>query len=212
MNATVETKKAELLKIISDSLSNEYIFAEHSNPEKIYHDLAKCGFVSIESPVIDEQKGSSVFHCLTFDSFKSSSELKGGRTIKPGNIILNLQKLIDSLPSIVALSVSMAADIPILKVCSALSLWKELKGIMTVEITKMQSIVIMALWKYRDHTNHIHVDYGYNRVNYFCKAIGEEAISWIDYNQAVDELLKLKCIDITEEVIWLRESISKEWR
>lgn len=212
MNATVEAKKAELRKIISDSICDEYRSVEHLNPEKIYHDLAKCGYVAIESPVVEKYQGPPPAHKIAVDAFKSLSELKGGRTIKPGNIILNLQKLIDSLPSMVALSVSMAADMPILKVCSALSLWKELKGIMTVEITKMQSIVIIALWKYRDHTNHIHVDYGYNRVNYFCKAIGEEEISWIDYNKAVDELLKLKCIDMTEEVIWLRESISKEWR
>lgn len=206
-----EIKRTELVKVIGKSIDEEYSEKDYSDPFQIYSDFTKCGFVVLEAPLVERYEGPRVGY-LTFDSFKSFSELEGGRTIKPGNIVLNLRKLIDSIPTITALSVSMAVDIPILRVCSALSLWKEIRDVMTVEITRMQSIVIIALWKFRDHTNHIHLDYGYDRVNYFCETIGEEKLSWDDYNKIVDELLKLQCIDICEEVIWLRESIKKAWK
>ena len=206
-----ETKRNELVKMIGKSINEEYIDKDYSDPIQIYTDFIKCEFIVLEAPLVERYEGVRLGH-LTIDPFKSFSELEGGRTIKPGNIILNLRKLIDSIPTITALSVSMAVDIPILRVCSALSLWKEIRDVMTVEITRIQSIVIIALWKFRDHTNHIHLDYGYDRVNYFCETIGEENLSWDDYNKVVDELLKLQCIDICEEVIWLRESITKAWK
>lgn len=205
-----EIKRTELVKVIGKSINEEYFDKDYSDPFQIYSDFTKCGFVALEAPLVEGYEGPRVGHVI-FDSFKSFSELEGGRTIKPGNIVLNLRKLIDSIPTITALSVSMAVDIPILRVCSALSLWKEIRDVMTVETTRMQSIVIIALWKFRDHRNHIYLDYGYDRVNYFCETIGEEKLSWEDYNKIVDELLKLQCIDIREEVIWLRESIQKVW-
>ena len=207
----IEAKTVELVKSINKSITKNSIDKDYTVSTQIFYDFIKCGFIELQAPLIEKNDWPRV-QLVTFDKIKSFSDLEGGRTIKPGNVILNLKKLIDSLPNIVALSASMAIDTPLLKVCSALCLWKEIRDVMTIEITRMQAIVIIALWRFCDCTHHISLDYGYKCVNYFCESIGEKGLSWDEYNSILDKLLKLHCIDIRDEVIWLCESIQKVWK
>lgn len=75
-----------------------------------------------------------MMHMLTMDMLNN---YRKGESIKPGNILLNFKKLMDSLPEITAAVVSVFYDIPILKVCAALSVWKSLRNMWQLMMIRM---------------------------------------------------------------------------
>lgn len=114
----LENKKAEIVSIIektSFSLQKGDI-----NPKDIMQSLLESGGLLITSP----QQEPPMLHMLVIDSL---SNYNRGESIKPGNIKLNIRHLIESLPDLIAATVEVATDIPILKVCAALNIWKMLK-------------------------------------------------------------------------------------
>ena len=58
-------------------------------------------------------------YCLNGSSLLSS--YNKGESIKPGNVKLNIRRLIESLPDLTEAVVGIAMDITILKVCAALN-------------------------------------------------------------------------------------------
>lgn len=203
----INNEKQKLIDLLVEGIYTINFEQYMENEDKLYYEFEKCGFIQIIPPVHKEiDLFISKAGCV-----RIGNDIKG-KTIKPGNIIINIRCLIDSLPAIAALAVSMVKDIPILKVCSALSLWKELVKVSTIEITRNQSIVLIGLWKFRDYTKHISLEYGFNRVNFFCRSIEEKELTWEEYNRAVDDLMALHCIDMTDGIICLRESVTIEWQ
>ncbi|MDE6761373.1 MAG: hypothetical protein K2J90_11965 [Lachnospiraceae bacterium] len=147
-------------------------------------------------------------NCLSLDPLKN---YKQGRSIKPGNVTLNIKHLIDTLTEIVTATVSLIGDITILKVCAAISIWKMLKEVFTIEIKKEQAIVIIALWKNCNEGKEISLEYGYNNTNLLCKQIHENEIAWEQYVDLMEELDKIKCIVLEENGVRLCEYVSKEY-
>lgn len=170
----------------------------------IYQELKKTGFIKISAP----QEETPMMHMLTMDSLKNYNQ---GSSIKPGNIRLNIKKLIDAVPDILELAIGVTTDIPILQVCAALNLWKTLRNVSTVQITKDQAFVIVALWENCNAEHKIELDKGYDAVNILLTKYGEEKITEIKYNKIIDSLIRIDCIELEENVIWLREWISKQY-
>jgi len=191
-------KEAELIKII-DTATNK------SNLDSVllYKEF-KDNYISITPP----EEEPPMMQFLTIDSLKN---YKSGQSVKAGNIILNIKKLINTLPAIVASSVSISNDITILKVCAALALWKEFRNIFTIEITREQAIVLVALWKNCDTTQHISLSDGLAAVNTLYNTLDGCAINQTIYSRTIDQLINLHCIEVTNEIIWLREWISKKY-
>ena len=136
-NDLLEIKKAEIISIIERtniSLRGE----EKISSRDIMQSLLKSGGLLITPP----QQDPPMMHMLMIDSLSNYNK---GESIKPGNVKLNIRHLIESLPNLTADTVEIAMDIPILKVCAALNIWKVLRDIITVEITKEQAIVVVAL-------------------------------------------------------------------
>lgn len=172
----------------------------------IYNELTQQGFIEITSP--EEQKERQLMQMLTLSSLKN---FNGGNSIKPGNIILNIKTLIDAIPSVIEMTVSIALDIPILKICAALNIWKTVKKIFNVDISKDEAFVIVALWKNCDNRHRILLENGYHATNVLYERYGEPTITEIKYQQIVDSLENLKCIELDNSEIWLREWISKKY-
>ena len=136
-NDLLEIKQAEILSIIektSISLQEEDISSK---------DLLQSFFKSGGLVITPPQQEPPMMHMLVVDSLHNYNK---GESIKPGNIKLNIRHLIEFLPDLTAATVGIAMDIPILKVCAALNIWKMLRAVTTVEITKEQAIVVVALW------------------------------------------------------------------
>lgn len=200
MQDVFDNKKAELIGVIEEKAGNSEIEAD-----KLFDEFINNGYIKITPP----KKEKPMMYFMTFDQL---SNYQKGQSVKPGNIVMNIKKLIASISDITAMAVSVYYDIPILKVCSALSIWQKLMDIMTVEIDRKQAVVIIALWKNCNSNHKINIDHGYECVNFLYKELEETEISWSDYNKVIDQLIKLKCIEIIDEVIWLREWVSKEYR
>lgn len=194
-----KSKEAELIKII-DATTNK----SPLNTNLLYEEFKK-NYINITPP----EEEPPMMQFLTIDSLRN---YKSGQSFKAGNIILNIKKLINSLPAIVAASVSISYEIPILKVCAALALWKELRDIFTVEITREQAIVLVALWNNCDNTHHINISDGFVAANTLYKNLDDCTMNQTIYNRIIDQLTILQCIELTDENIWLREWISKKYR
>lgn len=193
----------QLKTTIAETLSN--VFSNQSNDVSlIYNNLVRSRFVSI-SPPLEEPP---MMQLLTMDSLRN---YKDGSSIKPGNILLNIRKLIEAIPEVVSIGAGMVSDNHIVTVCGALSLWLKLRDIATINISKEQAFVIVALWKNCNSNHKISLDDGFIATNNLFDQYGEPKITSLKYNMIIDSLVKIECIELTEEIIWLREWISKNY-
>lgn len=193
----------QLKTAVTENLS-VVLIDENNDILLIYDILVKSGFISI-SPPLEEPP---MMQFLTMDSLRN---YKNGRSIKPGNILLNIRKLIESIPEGISIGAGMVCDNHIVTVCGALSLWLKLRDIATINISKEQAFVIVALWKNCNPNHEISLDDGYIATNNLFKQYGEPEITNLKYNMIIDSLVKTECIELTEEIIWLREWISKNY-
>ncbi len=193
-----EKKEKELIQII-ETVTNE-------------SSLDSCSlFEEFKNSCIHISPPEESFPIMSFVTFDSLKNYKNGHSIKAGNITLNIKKLIDSIPAIVETSIGFIYDIPILKICAALTLCKTFRDIFTVEITREQAIVLFALWKNCDGLYKISISEGFTAVNTLYKNLDDCIINQTIYNQIIDQLVTLQCISIADGEIHLRESINKEY-
>lgn len=194
------TKENELINLIAAALPEL-----NATSSQVFNELKMYNGILITPP--EEEPPRIEF--LTFDSLKN---YKSGQSIKPGNIFLNMKKLIDSIPTVITTTISISYDIPILKVCSLLALWKNFREVLTVEISREQAVVLIALWKDCDNNHQLNVSDGFNSVNTLYKMLDESEINSTIYNRILDQLVSLHCISITSDKIWLCEWISKKYK
>lgn len=197
-NVTQQLKTA-IMESQSDVLINE-----GGDVSLIYSNLVKSGFVSI-SPPLEEPP---MMQFLTMDSLRN---YKDGSSIKPGNILLNIRKLIEAIPEVVSIGTGMVCDNLIVTICGALSLWLKLRDIATINISREQAFVIVALWRNCNSNHKISLNDGFIATNDLFNQYGEPEITSLKYNMIIDSLVKIESIELTEEIIWLREWISKEY-
>ena len=194
----------QLQSVIAEKLSNIFI-GEYTSASTVFDNLVENGFISISPPL----EKPPVMQFLTMDSLRNYTD---GKSIKPGNILLNMRKLIESLPEVVTIGAGMVCDNNnTVAICGALSLWLKLRDIATINISKEQAFVIVALWRNCDFDHKISLDDGFLSTNNLLKQYGEPDFTSLKYNIIIDSLIKIKCIELTEEIIWLRERISKNY-
>lgn len=193
----------QLKTVIAENLS-DILINENRDVSLIYNNLVRSRFISISPPL----EKPPMMQFLTMDSLRNYKE---GSSIKAGNILLNIRKLIEAIPEVVSIGTSMVCDSYIVTVCGALSLWLKLRDIATINISKEQAFVIVALWRNCDSSHTISLDNGFIATNNLFDQYGEPEITNLKYNMIVDSLVKIECIELTEGIIWLREWISKNY-
>ncbi len=166
--------------------------------------LLECNCLKITPP----QQEPPMMSFLTIDSL---NDYHHGNSIKPGNIKINMKRLIDSLPEIVTATVSIINDITILKICAAIIIWKMLRNVSTIEIKKEQAIIIVALWKNCNEKHIISLEDGYKNSNMLYKQVDGSKFTWDQYIFIIEELEKIESIKLTENGIWLCEWVSKNY-
>lgn len=202
-NDLLEIKQAEIVSVIERtniSLREE----EKISSKDIMQSLLKSGGLLITPP----QQDLPTMHMLIIDSLSNYNK---GESIKPGNVKLNIRHLIESLPDLTAATVEIAMDIPILKVCAALNIWKMLRDITTIEITKEQAIAIVALWDNCDQQQRITLEKGFECFKSFYKNIETSDCTWEQYIKLISDLEKIDSLKLDSNGIWLREWVSKRY-
>lgn len=201
-NDLLEIKQAEILSIIertSISLREEDI-----SSKDILQSFFKSGGLVITPP----QQEPPMMHMMVVDSLHNYNK---GESIKPGNIKLNIRHLIEFLPDLTAATVGIAMDIPILKVCAALNIWKMLRAVTTVEITKEQAIVVVALWDNCNQQQRITLEKGFECFRSLYENIETSNCTWEQYIKLISDLEKIGSLELDSNGIWLREWISKRY-
>lgn len=182
----------------------DFLIDGDSDVSLIYNNLVKSRFISISPPL----EKPPMMQFLTMDPLQN---YKDGSSIKPGNILLNIRKLIEAIPEFVSIGTGMVCENPVITICGALSLWLKLRDIATINISKEQAFVIVALWRNCNSKHKISLDDGFTATNNLFNEYGEPEITSLKYNMIIDSLVKIECIELTEEIIWLREWISKNY-
>lgn len=147
-------------------------------------------------------------HMLVMDSLSNYNK---GKSIKPGNIKINIRRLIEHLPDITAATVGIATDIPILKVCAALNIWKMLRDVSIVEITKEQDITIIALWENCNQQQRITLEQGFDCFKSLYEQIETSECTWEQYIKLINDLEKIGSLKPDSNGIWLCERVSKQY-
>lgn len=201
-NDLLKRKKLEITAIVAKACNVQQCDNQYS--DEILKSLFSSGGLVMTSPQQEPPK----MHMLTMDSLY---DFHKGESIKPGNIKLNIRHLVESLPELTAACVGIALDIPILKVCAALNIWKMLRDITTVEITKEQAIAVVALWENCDQHQRIELKKGFDCFHSLCSKIDVSECTWEHYLKIIDELVELGSIKLDDSSIRCCEWVSRKY-
>ena len=201
-NDLLEIKQAEILSIIERTSIS--LWEEDISSKDILQSFLKSGGLVITPP----QQEPHMMQMLVVDSLHNYNK---GESIKPGNIKLNIRHLIKSLPDLTKDAVDIAMGIPILKVCAALNIWKMLRAVTTVEITKEQAIVVVALWDNCNQQQRITLEKGFECFRSLYKNIETSNCTWEQYIKLISDLEKIGSLELDSNGIWLCEWVSKRY-
>jgi hypothetical protein len=131
----------------------------------------------------------------------------GGSTTKPGNVVLNLGKLVRAIGSGI-LTIAGAAAAPWLLVIGALVTWDALWSCLNLKLTEDHASVVWALWENRDDNNTFPKSDALDAINRERAAFGKQSLSAMEVNRALDDLASMGCIKQSAndpQRWWLRE-------
>jgi hypothetical protein len=131
----------------------------------------------------------------------------GGSTTKPGNVVLNLGKLVRAIGSGI-LTIAGATTAPWLLVIGALVTWDALWSCLNLKLTEDHASVVWALWKNRGDSNTFPKAEALEAVNRERTAFGKQSLSAMEINRALDDLKRMGCIKQSAndpQQWWLRE-------
>tara|TARA_Y100001947_G_C10292299_1_gene283425 strand:- start:97 stop:696 length:600 start_codon:yes stop_codon:yes gene_type:complete len=140
----------------------------------------------------------------------SSGGLRGGTSVKPGNITLNWKNLFSALPGMVLTGVSVAAH-PWLIVLGALVICIDLNAKAKVKLDPHHAIAMLAMWENHNGRRQISESTARQLTNKALVKFDMNELSERTFAKVVEELCEIKCIELIEGEILLRETISKKW-
>jgi hypothetical protein len=133
----------------------------------------------------------------------------GGRSRKPGNIALNMRKLVVALASS-TLAISGIVANPLLAPLGALVLWDSIVSKMELDFQEREASVIWAMWLNRNERDHVAREGLLDLVNKERQTHGRAALSALELDDACLALSKIGCIKPAkgiESAWWLCEWI-----
>jgi hypothetical protein len=142
---------------------------------------------------------------LTIDSKK-----KKGSSIKPGNIFLNMRKLIiDS--SEIGLTIAGVAAQPYLIPLAALVIWNKVWSRIKIDLDESHAMTIKLMWENRDkERNWIEEEKAFRLYNDYLESLNRNTIVLREFQSILSDLERMKCIEKTGNGIWwLREWVKK---
>ena len=137
----------------------------------------------------------------------------GGTTTKPGNVVLNLHKLVRAIAT-GALTVAGTMAVPWTLIVGALVTWDNLWSCLELEINDVQACVLWSLWQACDHRNTIAKADVLTAVRHEREVAGLQPLSEREVVYALDDLVKMRCIGQSSsdpERWWLREWVKVKY-
>jgi hypothetical protein len=144
----------------------------------------------------------------------SEGGVGGGSTTKPGNVVLNLRKLVRAIASGI-LTIAGATAAPWLLLIGALVTWDALWSCLSLKLTEDHACVVWTLWKNRDDDNTFPKSGTVDAVNLERAAFGKQSLSAMEVNRTLDDLARMGCIKQSAndpQRWWLREWVRIKYR
>ncbi len=160
-----------------------------------------CRIRKPEFPKMEPPK----FEYLTIDNIKNT-----GSSIKPGNILLNMRKLlIDS--SEIGLTIAGVIATPYLIPLAALIVWNKVWSNIKIDLDENHAMTIKLMWENRDtERNWIEEEKSFRLFNQYLKSKNRNEILIDDFKKILSNLESMKCIEKSGDTNWwLREWVKK---
>ena len=199
-----EEKESELLKELSLVLGSKNIAS--GDAEKISQ-LIISNAIKIRPPEKEE-------HYIELITLHPSGR-GGGKSVKAGNILLNISGLMEAVAN-GSFAVVGSYQIPWLAPMAFIILWKSLWRNAEIEISENDAAIIWAMWVYREReTNEIAEDKLLEVVNSHLNKYERSALTQKDLNHSLNSLNNIQCIKRSSkrpENWWLREWVKPSFR
>lgn len=160
-------------------------------------------------------------HSEQFENIKNylTVDKKDGKlsTTKLSNIIINIRRAIEDLPSFILESASALALpnlLPKYKIATfILYLIVKLKKLATIKLDELTSIVLVSLWECTDENkNWVYKEDGYEQTLKNLEEVGIKDFSKERFNKILDTLYRLGCIsEISDNAVYLEEKFLFEF-
>ena len=139
--------------------------------------------------------------------------LGGGSTTKPGNVVLNLRKLVVAIAN-GAITIAGGLAVPWVLIVGALVVWDNLWSCLQLEIGDNQACVLWTLWNGRDEDRTFPKRDVQDAVNRERSRFGMQPLGAGEIDHAIGDLVRMGCIkDAVRDPgrWWLREWVSIEY-
>jgi len=194
-----EVKRKELTYIVSGILQNYNI----QNKEKI-SSIIIDRFVDDITPPETE--------LIRYKLEMRPIGIGGGKSIKPGNILLNWRKLLVGASETI-LTVAGAVATPWLIPFAGIVVLNTILSLSTIEITERHAAVIWTIWSNRDPKNCVEGKVILKLVNKELQKYNRPKMNQKELDMVLKDLKKMKCIKEIEENKWcLREKVKVSYR
>ena len=191
MSYTPEELSSKLAGILGAQVSNPDAFAAavvesfaHFTPQRIEGEIS-----------------------TNMEYIKAFDPLKGGLTIKPGNIRLNWRKLFEKVPELVLTGAGVTQLW--LAPFAALYLWNLVWSLSKIEITPAQAMTMHALWNAGRKSRRFTEAEALELVNDFRRKCEAPALSAAEFSMVVNDLVGLECVELNDGTLWLCEWVKK---
>ncbi|MDU1603146.1 MAG: hypothetical protein E6845_09290 [Clostridium sp.] len=200
----MKVENEEKLKKIQEIKENfNDLKIESLDLEDFWEGLIKKELLIITPPITSEIEDEN----LQYVSLENSI-LKGGSSRKPGNIILNME---DCLGIIISSSISITSALTnqniAMKLMGLLGVVCSLNQKMKINISPDQASVLRIIYTKCNEKKEIEIETCYKELNKIREENDNHILSKIQYSHILDDLCKLNCISLENNVIYLKEKI-----
>jgi hypothetical protein len=136
---------------------------------------------------------------------ESGKNTYSGYSRKLGNIFLNWKNLFKLAPDIVLTGTGINS--PWLIPFVALHIWNITLAETKIDISSRHAIVLLSMWQHRSEENEISEENAFTKTNIFCTQNDISIFTTDEFAKIIDELHRMKCVELKDGIIWLRESV-----
>ncbi len=205
-NDRANEKRAEVKSLAHRHLTN--ILSASGAPVSVVPSVAVDAFVGAYAHVSPPETEELRMELIVMSRFG-----QGGRTTKPGNLRLNMGRLMNSLAA-GTLTAAGAATMPWTIPLAALVIWNDFYAQATVDLTEDDGSVIWAMWLHNDHNTVADADL-LSLVNEERTKAGRQPLPRSALDDVLTNLTRLRCVERSqaEPGRWcLREWVSVNYR
>lgn len=203
LKALEKKKREEMADIIRGAVS--HFFNEGCYPLEFVEFLEDAGVIDIAPPYGEPD-------ILQYTVIEGN-RLGGysGKSYKPGNIIINVRKaLMNDVACLLQIPISIGsfgADQPLIGSMAVVAALLSVAGLSETSLSESSSLILISAWEDRLLRNKTTED-NYLKTNEKLKSLGKSTLSRSEHEEALKRLQEVKCIDILDDKIQIRDAIS----